>query len=245
MASVTTVTSGIYGIVTCVNGVATKVAKPGCETNNIKEYKITKNIDCEYVIKHKLQNTNLIMKSYPHVVVLDKLSLTQFITLIKQLQIGLSHIHAAGSVHMDIKPTNLLLDSDGNLKIADFGVSEPIDSKISKVVGSRFFRAPEVYEGTHATISPAQDIWAVGILIHCYYRKPFQCNKNTNINAQWIKLLTNDHPQNTNDAEIYSQLLSISDKFDTYVNNLANTIDPTLANIMCLCLKLNPDDRRI
>jgi serine/threonine protein kinase len=240
--------SGIYGIVTCHGDTAIKVAKPGCTSNNITEYNVTKNIQCEYVIKHTLgENNELIMKNYPRVVQLAKLNPLEFTKMIKQLMIGLSHIHETGYVHMDLKPTNLLLDDRNNLVIADFGVSHLIGSDIPKVIGSRFFRSPEVHINSNVTASSAQDAWAVGILIHCYYKKPFICNANTNINAEWIKLCDSHIEEitstSTTDDKIYTLLMSLGDKFDEYVSAISTGIPEELATIMKSCLKLNPTQR--
>ena len=50
----------------------------------------------------------------------------------KQLVNALGYIHSSGYAHRDIKPDNILLDSNFNMKIADFGFAGPIDGRTGK-----------------------------------------------------------------------------------------------------------------
>jgi tetratricopeptide (TPR) repeat protein len=76
--------------------------------------------------------------------------------------------HAAGIVHRDVKPGNLMLPSEGGLVVLDFGLAQELDGArvtgTGEVFGSPGYMAPEQVEGRRA--SPATDGWALGVCLH-------------------------------------------------------------------------------
>jgi serine/threonine protein kinase len=92
------------------------------------------------------------------------------LNLLAQAARALQAAHTAGLVHRDIKPGNLLVSRDGQVKITDFGIahaagSEPLTSP-GTLMGTPAYVAPEQVTGAPAT--PATDLYALGIVA-------FQC----------------------------------------------------------------------
>jgi serine/threonine protein kinase len=89
--------------------------------------------------------------------------------LLDQTLRGLAAVHAAGVVHLDVKPANLLLEPTGrgrpHLRVADFGVAAPHDpagARCPGLVGTDGYLAPERMSG--ALPHPNQDVYAAGVV---------------------------------------------------------------------------------
>ncbi len=79
---------------------------------------------------------------------------------------GLAAIHAAGVVHRDFKPDNLLRMEDGRLVISDFGLATDAANApgVTVLIGTPHYMAPEVLAGEPAT--SRSDVWALGVVLH-------------------------------------------------------------------------------
>jgi len=84
--------------------------------------------------------------------------------LARELLGALAHVHAAGIVHRDVKPGNILLDEHDRSHLTDFGIARPQDAtamtQTGMVLGTMRYLAPEVAEGDPAT--ERSDLYSAG-----------------------------------------------------------------------------------
>lgn len=93
---------------------------------------------------------------------------------------GLEFCHRNWVLHRDLKPNNLLIASDGRLKIADFGLAREFadaDAKMTHQVVTRWYRSPELLFGARS-YTGAVDIWAAGcIFAELMLRLPYMAGE--------------------------------------------------------------------
>ncbi|KNG51007.1 SLT2-like MAP kinase protein [Stemphylium lycopersici] len=103
-----------------------------------------------------------------------------FQSFIYQILCGLKYIHSANVLHRDLKPGNLLVNADCELKICDFGLArgfsmDPEENAgyMTEYVATRWYRAPEIML-SFQSYTKAIDVWSVGcILAELLGGKPF------------------------------------------------------------------------
>jgi serine/threonine-protein kinase len=96
------------------------------------------------------------------------LPVARVLELLHETAAGLAAAHAAGVVHRDVKPGNLLVGRDGVVKITDFGIawsaSDVPLTQTGQVVGTAHYLSPEQADGGKA--GPASDVYALGMIAY-------------------------------------------------------------------------------
>ena len=93
------------------------------------------------------------------------LPLEEALDLFRETAVGLSHAHAKGVLHCDLKPANILLDQDAKPRLADFGQSR-LSTEQSPSLGTLFYMAPEQAD-LSAVPDARWDVYALGAIFYC------------------------------------------------------------------------------
>ncbi|MDH4220842.1 MAG: serine/threonine protein kinase, partial [Candidatus Aminicenantes bacterium] len=90
------------------------------------------------------------------------------ISIAKQICKGLAEAHKLGVIHRDLKPQNVMIDSEGNARIMDFGIARTLKGEgitaDGVVIGTPEYMSPEQVEGKE--VDPRTDIYALGTILY-------------------------------------------------------------------------------
>ncbi len=95
-----------------------------------------------------------------------KLTEAECMNFLQQILRGLLVCHSNRIIHRDLKPQNILIDKDGNIKIADFGLARSFSvpfPELTHEVVTLWYRSPEILLG-QTKYTPSVDIWSVGCI---------------------------------------------------------------------------------
>lgn len=148
------------------------------------------------------------------------LSIDKVLDIVAQTSAALQAAHAAGLVHRDIKPGNMLITPEGRVKITDFGIARIADqvplTATGQVMGTVQYLSPEQASGHPA--SPSTDIYSLGIVAYeCLAgRRPF-----------------------TGESQVAIAMAQINDTAPP----LSDTIVEPVRNLVFSCIAKKPTDR--
>lgn len=145
-------------------------------------------------------------------------SLRQILDILLQCCAVLSLAHGQGVAHSDINPSNIMIDSNGHVRIIDWGICYERNS-LDKPGGTPGFTAPETIK--HGYINPRTDIYSLGLTVY--------------------KLLTGVHPFEATTIELMEQ--KILDGNVLPPGQMACGIPPAMDTLVMRMIARNPDRR--
>ncbi len=151
------------------------------------------------------------------------LMIDEAVDIMKQLTSAIAEAHSRGIIHRDIKPQNVIVKSDGTIKILDFGIATAQGSmqltQVNNVIGSVHYMAPELAQGKSATVQ--SDIYALGIV--------------------FFEMLAGDVPYKADQA-VQIAMLHIKEPFP-HVRVINPTVPQSVENIIMRATAKNPANR--
>lgn len=132
----------------------------------------------------------------------EKLGMKEIKYIFKKILGAVKYLHSKGTVHQDIKPSNILLCSDGRVLLADFGLGHSFGST-AMVVGTPAYQAPEALNDEDwDDLDPSkEDVWSIGVSLYqtLFGKLPFKGNNVfeiiQNIKQNQLKLPKNVPPK--------------------------------------------------
>jgi serine/threonine-protein kinase len=151
------------------------------------------------------------------------LSIQTAISITKQICMGLKAAHQKNIIHLDLKPRNIMLDSDGRVYIMDFGVARSLGAhevvQEKKLIGTPAYISPEQAKGDE--VDKRSDIYSLGVIL--------------------FEMLTGKRPFEADTLDSYVDMHI--HKKPPRPSEIRQQIPPFLDDIILKCLKKDKDNR--
>jgi serine/threonine protein kinase len=197
-----------------------------------------------------------------HRVIQSKQTLTpkHFKCFLKQILEGIRAMHEVGVFHRDLKPGNILVSKDCQIRITDFGLARFMDettrqgnnkvNPMTEYVVTRWYRAPELLLCPNHPYDEAIDLWSIGcILAELYRRKPLFAGKS---HAHQVQLVFevmgyNPHDQSSLGFDVTAEAVGFLEKRCIYRKQPLTNVVPGLSEdalgLLEELLSVNPRHR--
>lgn len=177
-----------------------------------------KDNDTYYIIMEYLRGTDLKSGIRKHGA-LDPRKVAQIGSQICQ---ALSVAHKHGIIHRDIKPQNIMVQPDGNIKVMDFGIARAQNSHLTQdnnVLGTAHYVSPEQTQGKD--LQPTSDLYSLGIVMYeaATGKVPFEGEDAISVALKQVK----EQP--------------------VAPSKINANVDSSLENIILKCMRKNPEER--
>lgn len=179
-----------------------------------------------FILEHYIDGPSLrdVLKTQP-----KGMPVPEALTYIHALCAALGYAHASGVVHCDIKPGNVMVDSDRRIYLADFGIARHAESTSTTIAGAGTpgYMAPEQIRSD--SVTPAADIYSLGVLFFELLtgQRPFRGDEQTLVGA-------------TSSERVRYAHLNLAPPDPRSLNP---NIPPALAEIVLKCLEKEPGER--
>ena len=184
----------------------------------VSVYDWGKDADTYYIVMEYLRGTDLKSGIRKH----GALDCKKVAQIGSQIAQALSVAHKHDIIHRDIKPQNIMVQPDGNIKVMDFGIARAKNSHLTQdnsVLGTAHYVSPEQTQGKE--LGPTTDIYSLGIVMYeaATGQVPFQGDDAISVALKQV----NEQPKPP--------------------SQLNPAVDPSLEAIILKCMQKNPADR--
>ncbi len=198
-----------------------KAAASVRHSNIVGIYETGKVLGQHYIAMEYIEGESLARRNR-----MNPLSTEEAIRVVARVARAIAHLHAKNIVHLDLKPSNILIDPTGQPFVTDFGLARGLGGRgIGKdteaISGTPCYMAPEQAKGDESEIGPLCDVYGLGAVLY--------------------ELLTKSPPFKSEDA--FETLVKVIEEEPQPPRSISPEIPKTIEKICLRCLEKDPEKR--